>query len=121
MKKWLGLGLAFVGIGSSAQDIKWPPLPKAGFVVGRAATKDDVDRGHAVFVAAENGVAIGKALDLTIPQYAWFKDGKSRVPAIVVQAEEAKGSRLIGAHLVSGGDVAGFASDFELLGQKVPR
>jgi hypothetical protein len=106
---------------SAAQSTTWPPLPKEGFTSGRAATKADVEAGRAVFVAAKDGVAIGKPLPLEIPQYAYFIDKGKRTPAIIVQGEEARGSKLLGARLLSGTFVAGLSTDFELLGKEVPK
>jgi hypothetical protein len=112
-----GLG---VGAGSWAQSIQWPPLPREGFIVGRAATKADVEAGNAVFVAADGDRVIGNPIALDIPQYAYFNDRGVRVPAIVLQAEEARGKKLLGARLVNGQFVAGLITDFTLLGKERP-
>jgi hypothetical protein len=103
-----------------AQTFQWPSLPRDGFMVGRAATKADVDAGRAVFVAAQGGQNIGVPMAIDIPQYAYFLDKGKRSPAIVLQAEEAQGQKLIGARLLNGTYVAGFAADFELLGKVAP-
>ena len=103
-----------------AQGTQWPPLPTTGVVVGRAATKADVDADRAVFVAADGGRVIGRPLDIAIPQYAYRIDGGKRTPVVVIQAEEAKGQRLIGARTLQGEYVAGLITDFELLGTRAP-
>lgn len=67
----------------------WPPLPKQGFIRGRVATPADVAAGNAVFSAAVGGGAVGKAtpLRIQIPQYAYYKEGGTKTPVIVLQAE----------------------------------
>jgi hypothetical protein len=64
-------------------------------------------------------VSVGKALKITIPQYAYYKEGKKKTPAIIIQAEEALGLKLVGAKLADGRKVVGPLPNFELLG-KVP-
>lgn len=112
--------LASIGIAMSTLAAEWPPLPKEGFIVGRAAKKEDVDAGRAAFVAARGGRVIGTPLAIAVPQYAYFLDKGTRSPAIIIQAEEAEGQKLIGARLLDGSFVAGLITDFELLGSKVP-
>ncbi|MFZ1989346.1 MAG: hypothetical protein WAW96_06185, partial [Alphaproteobacteria bacterium] len=81
----------------------WPPLPRSGFISGRAATAEDVGAGNAVFVAAVGGVVIGKPLTISIPQYVYFTDKQgNRIPAILVQAEEARGIQMCGVRDFSG-------------------
>jgi len=111
----LGLGVA-----AGAQPVKWPPLPSQGFIIGRAATKADVDAGNAVFVAADGDRAIGVPRFLEIPQYAYFVDNGKRTPAIILQAEEVQGQTLLGARLLDGQYMVGFIGDFELLGARAP-
>src|SRR5262249_46239678 len=75
-----------------AQADVWPPLPKQEFVAGRAATRADIVAGRAAFVAESGGVAVGKPLKITVPQYAYHKEeGGKRTPVIIIQAEEAQG------------------------------
>lgn len=109
-----------LGIAAGAQPVQWPPLPSQGFIVGRAATKVDVDAGNAVFVAADGDRAIGVPLFMEIPQYAYFVDNGKRTPAIILQAEQVQGQTLLGARLLNGQYMAGFIGDFELLGTRVP-
>src|SRR5258705_5633859 len=99
----LGLGIA-----AGAQPVKWPPLPGQGFIVGRAATKGDVDAGNAVFVAADGDRIIGVPRFMEIPQYAYFVDNGKRVPAIILQAEEVQGQTLLGARLLNDQYMVGF-------------
>jgi hypothetical protein len=113
--------LSTVGSHADAQSTMWPPLPKQGFVVGRAATQADIAAGNAAFVAAVGGVTIGKPLPLAIPQYAYYRNGTDKIPVVVIQAEEAQGKKLIGARLVTGEEVVGLISDFELLGTDRPK
>ena len=99
----------------------WPPLPTEDFTKGRAATRDDVDEGRAVFVGEVNGMMIGVPIDITIPQYAYLnRDGKKLV-VIVIQAEQVQNDKIIGAKLLNGQDIAGFMQDFELLGNHQPK
>jgi hypothetical protein len=111
--------LAVAAADSQAQGERWPPLPKEGFVAGRAATQADVVAGRAVFVPESGGVSVGKPLRITIPQYAYYREGKNKTPAIVIQAEEALGLQLVGARLADGRKIVGPLPNFELLG-KVP-
>ena len=110
-----------LAIAAGAQPAKWPPLPSQGFIVGRAATKADVDAGNAVFVAADDDRVIGVPLALEIPQYAYFVDNGKRIPAIILQAEEVQGQTLLGARLLNGQYMAGFIGDFELLGTQISK
>ena len=104
-----------------AQSPTWPPLPKEGFIAGRAATRADVEAQRAVFVAESNGVPLGKPLDIAIPQYAWHLDGRSRTPVIIIQAERAGDQSIVGAKRADGQYLAALLNEFELLGQKPPK
>ncbi len=98
----------------------WPPLPTEDFTKGRAATRDDVDEGRAVFVGEANDMMIGIPIDITIPQYAYLnRDGKKQA-VIVIQAEQVQNDKIIGAKLLDGQEIAGFMKDFELLGNHQP-
>ena len=99
----------------------WPSLPTEDFTKGRAATRDDVDEGRAVFVGEANDMMIGVPIDITIPQYAYLnRDGKKQA-VIVIQAEQVQNDKIIGAKLLNGQDIAGFMKDFELLGNQQPK
>ena len=105
----------------NAQEIQWPPLPDSGFIEGRAAEQKDIAAGNAAFVAAVNGVSIGKPLDIGIPQYAYYNDAGVKIPVIIIQAEEAQGQKILGARQANGGEIVGQLTDFELLGRKTPK
>jgi hypothetical protein len=119
MRNILAALLLGMGIAAGAQPVKWPPLPTEGFIVGRAATKADVEAGSAVFVAADDDRVIVIPMPLEIPQYAYFVDSGARIPAIILQAEKVQGQTLLGARLLDGRYMAGFIGDFELLGRHV--
>src|SRR5258708_8594921 len=76
-------------LGTEAVTQEWPALPKQGFISGRVATPADVAAGNAVFSAAVGGGGVGKStpLRIQIPQYAYYKEGGTKIPVIVLQAE----------------------------------
>jgi hypothetical protein len=80
------LFVLFLGTEALTQD--WPPLPKQGFINGRAATPADVAAGNAVFSAAVAGGAVGKStpLRIKIPQYAYYKLESDSFSAIPLRA-----------------------------------
>ena len=121
MKKLIGALLTTLCMSAYAQVVSWPQLPSSGFVRGKAASKADVESGQAVFVAAIGDTVIGRPLPIQIPQYAWSKSAGKNQPAIIIQAEEANGQKLIGARLLNGEYIAGFLTDFELLGTSIPK
>ena len=102
-----------------AQEVKWPPLPVGGFLVGRAAVQADVDSGVAIFATGVEESA-GKALEILIPQYGWYIDENVRVPVLILQAEEANGNEVIGARQLDGKTVVGLVEEFVLLGAAAP-
>ena len=121
-RKMLQIAILGIACGSAlAQPAKWPSLPSRGFVTGRPATLADVAAGNAAFAAEVKGKSNGKPIRVAIPQYAYFKDGKQRVPVIVIQAEEAQGRKLVGARTTDGKYVVGLITDFELLGTETPK
>jgi hypothetical protein len=124
------LFVLFLGTEAAAQD--WPPLPKQGFISGRVATPADLAVGNAVFSGAVVGGAAGKStpLRIQIPQYAYYKEGGTKIPAIVLQAErvdiqkqggEVVQMPLVGALKPDGRKVVGLLTNFELLGTVHPR
>lgn len=116
IQKFILIATSLVCLSALAES--WPALPAADFTKGRAATRDDVDEGRAVFVGEVNGMIIGVPLDITIPQYAYLiRDGKKQA-VIVIQAEQIQNDKIIGAKLLNGLDIAGFMQDFELLGNQ---
>ena len=99
----------------------WPALPTTGFISGRPATDKDVADGNAVFVLRAYGIAFGKPLDVTIPQYAYLtKRGQQAVPVIVVQAEQGKGIRIFGLRGLDGKTATARESELRLLGTRPP-
>ena len=122
MKRYLAmLAALFVGSSAQTQTTQWPQLPRFEYLAGRAATKGDVEAGRAVFVAEKDGVQVGKPANISLPQYAWHRDGKKKVAVVVIQAEDVGPQRIFGAKLVAGGLLAGLANEFELLGQEPPK
>jgi hypothetical protein len=119
-------------LGNEAVTQEWPPLPKQGFISGRAATPADLAAGNGVFSAAVGGGAAGKStpLRIKIPQYAYYKEGGSKIPVVVLQAErvdirKASGEVMqmtsVGALKPDGKKIIGLLTSFELLGQVPPR
>src|SRR5215510_39154 len=103
----------------------WPPLPKQGFISGRVATPADVAAGNAVFSTAVGG-ASGKStpIEIEIPQYAYYKEGGTKIPVIVLQAErvDIQGAKpvqmsSVGAVGLDGKKFVGLLRSFELLGR----
>jgi hypothetical protein len=107
----------------------WPPLPKQGFISGRVATPADVAAGNAVFSAAVGGGAVGKStpIRIQIPQYAYYKEGATKIPVIVLQVErvDVQGASTVqmtsvGAVRLDGKKFIGLLTSFELLGRAPP-
>jgi hypothetical protein len=119
VKRHLAATLTTVCCAAFAQAV-WPPLPKDGFISGRAATREDITAGRAAFVAKVNGVAVGKPATKFIPQYAWMLQGDKKIPVIVIQAEIAEGQAIIGARLPNGTHAVATLQEFELLGRTPP-
>jgi hypothetical protein len=108
------------GVGQSASQ-SWPPLPTTGFISGRAATDKDVADGNAVFALRAYGVAFGKPLDVVIPQYAYLiRNGRQKLPVIVVQAEDGKGIKIFGIRDFDGKTATAKQSELQLLGTHPP-
>lgn len=101
----------------------WPDLPERAFVRGRPATESDVNAGHAAFVLQPQGSDVPRALRIAIPQYAYHRDAETgvRTPGIVIQAEQAAGTRIVGMRKLDGGELmAGLVEEFEFLGTNRP-
>jgi hypothetical protein len=132
MRKKACAALLFVFFpGAEAVTQDWPPLPKQGFISGRVATPADVAAGNAVFSAAVTG-GVGKStpLRIQVPQYAYYKEGGTKIPVIVLQAErvdiQKQGGEVVqmtsvGALKPDGRKVIGLLTSFELLGTVRPR
>jgi len=122
MKRLLAaLTSVFATSSANSQAVQWPPLPINEYISGKAAVEEDVAAGRAVFVARKDGVQIGKPSAVLVPQYAWYLDKGRKVPAILIQAEDVGPRKLVGAKLTTGEYVAGFSSDFVLLGKNAPK
>jgi len=111
---------AITGLGAGTTG-SWPALPHSGFISGRAATVADIDAGNAVFVAAVNNVVIGKPIAIPIPQYVYLTGAQGgMIPAILVQAEEARGKQLCGVRDFSGQEHVVTLPELRLLGKTPP-
>jgi len=127
MKRIISILASFFAASVSAKDEPhpvWPDLKGIECVSGRAATREDVDSGRAVFVLMDADKPIGIPIKIRLPQYAFHVDAetKKRTPCVVIQAEEARGQKLIGCRILSGGKImAGFLAEFILLGEKAPK
>jgi hypothetical protein len=120
--------LAVAGLGGCSKEapmssphIQWPSLADYPCTVGRAATSNDVSTGRAVFVLQADGHPIGQPLSIKVPQYAFHIDEatKQRTPCVIIQAEEARGQRLVGCRTLPDGQItAALFHEFELLGDK---
>lgn len=98
----------------------WPSLSEFSAVTNRPATEADVAEGRAVFVVQDGR---GQPIDLALPQYAYHLDAESgsKVPCILIQAEQAQGQKLAGARMLPDRSIfAGFFGEFELLGSIPP-
>ncbi|MBV8650675.1 MAG: hypothetical protein JO255_04360, partial [Alphaproteobacteria bacterium] len=60
----LMIAAPMLGAVAAMAQVTWPALPATGFVAGRAALPEDIDKGDAVFA-----VKATKPLPVTIPQY----------------------------------------------------
>jgi hypothetical protein len=116
-----GVLVAISAAGANAQGEAWPVLPKQGFISGRTATRSDIAAGNAVFVPEIGGVSAGRPLAIMIPQYAYYNEAGKRTPAIIVQAEEVQGMKMLGARLANGKQAVGLLENFELLGKTPPK
>jgi len=106
---------------SPALGDEWPPLPRTGYIAGRAATLQDIKDGNAVFVASKGDTAVAKPLAITIPQYAYWRDqGGLRIRVILVQAEEANGVHIFGVRNANGKDIVCTEAELTLLGTAPP-
>jgi hypothetical protein len=107
-----------------SDQIKWPSLPRTGFVAGRIANQQDVAAGNAAF--ASSGGITSEVSKTVVPQYGlWIDDGDNPVPVIVIQAEiihsekgdiEAYGLRSID----SGTLIFEVSENVKLLGTTIP-
>jgi hypothetical protein len=108
----------------SPPPLQWPSLAAYSCTAGRAATTNDVAADRAVFVLEADGRMIGQPLAMTVPQYAFHIDEQThhRTPCVIIQAEEARGQKLIGCRtLPDGKTMAALYREFELLGETPPK
>ena len=104
--------------------VTWPDLPTKGFIRGRAASKDDITKGNAAFVLADqDGNPRGKPIDIEIPQYCYHINAETRrrSPAILIQAEQDNhGRQLVAIQQIGGGNMVCLLAELELLGKDRP-
>jgi len=126
MKRFLTTcaGILFASaILAAASEVSWPALSEFKSTSHKAATTSEVSAGAAVFVLQDAGKPIGHPIDIELPQYAFHVDADSgeKRPCVVIQAEEARGQRLIGAYVLPERTLlAGFYNEFQLLGTSPP-
>jgi hypothetical protein len=104
----------------------WPELPARGFVVGRAATVEDIDLGEAIFCQQSGQENLAKPWPVQIPQYALLRDENGAlIPAVLVQAEahitDPEGEPIYGLRLMDGSEVVATGGEVELQGMAQPR
>ena len=102
----------------------WPSWNDYKAVVGRVATKEDVNDGKAGFVLEAQGKSIGIPIDFPLPQYAMHIDAekKTETPCIVIQAEQANDNKIIACYLLPSNELlVGLFYEFKLLGQDKPK
>jgi hypothetical protein len=116
------LGIAFALVAATASAATWPALPTSGFVFGRLATQDDLDKGDGVFRFEVGGKSITKPTrKVQIPQYAYLKEkGGNRRPVVVVQAELLEGDLTLGLRDAEGKEYVAAGEEVELLGVSHP-
>jgi hypothetical protein len=123
------LVVLFLSTEAVAQD--WPPLPTQGFISDRVATHADVAAGNAVFSAGLGGAA-GKStpLRIQIPQYAYYNEGGTNIPVVVLQAErtdirkpggEVVQLTFVGVLMPDGKKLVAALPNIKLLGRVAPK
>ena len=82
---------------------------------GRVATRNDVQKGIAVFYL-ENSNDV-KPIQINLPSCALHIDQetKKETPVILIQAEKSKGQELIGYRFLNGGNGIALLIEFKLL------
>jgi hypothetical protein len=88
-------------VSTLSRPTSWPPLPTK-YVIGRAATVQDVRTGHAVFAAQTTDMPPPVALQIGVPQYAYCRVDGKEAPGILVQAERAGGMDVVGFRPLAG-------------------
>jgi hypothetical protein len=95
----------------------WGPVAfsewsSVGFVQDRPATEDDVRNGAAVFYVQDEAAPHAWPSGLPALAIHVAEDG-SRTPVIVVQAEQAVGSIVVGVRYFGGGNLVCTADELE--------
>lgn len=103
----------------------WPSLPASGFVLGRAATAEDIDLGDAVFSQATNDGLKAEPYMVVIPQYALWQDEDGSICRVfVVQAErhvsDSTGEPIYGLRTFDGEGIVASGEELRLLGVAPP-
>jgi hypothetical protein len=81
-----------------------------------------VQAGRAVFAAEASGLEAARALQIVVPQYAFCSPEGAPIPGIVVQAEHAQGTDVVGFRPLSGPKAyVTLLSGCNLLGQTPPQ
>ena len=78
---------------------EWETLPH---ISGRVATKDDIKNGIAVFSIQEGSFALDAKLPTCVIQID--SETGTRIPAVVIQAEQAGDLVYLGLRYLSGGN-----------------
>lgn len=120
--KILGIAFALIAATAGAAPSTWPQLPTSGFVYGRIATQDDLNKGNGVFLFEVGGQTMTKPTQkVQIPQYAYLKEkGGNRRPVVVVQAELLDGDLTLGLRDADGKEYIAAGEEVELLGTSHP-
>jgi hypothetical protein len=103
----------------SVEAATWPSLSDFHCIKGRAANREDINKGNALFVLEQDGVSIGHAVPLALPQYAYYLNGPGRgkIPCVIIQAEELNGVQILGCRANgSNAEVVDVSVNFQLLG-----
>lgn len=77
----------------------WESLPRTS---GRVATEEDVKKGRAVFHIPSGSLAVNATLPTCVIQID--KENKQRIPAVVIQAEQAGEQVYLGLRYLGGGN-----------------
>ena len=120
--KILGLGFALFAAMVAATPSAWPALPTSGFVFGRLATQNDLNKGNGVFLFEAAGKPITTPTQkVQIPQFAYLKERQgNRRAVVVVQAELLDGDLTLGLRDADGKEYIAAGDEVELLGTTHP-
>jgi hypothetical protein len=120
--KVFGIAFALFAAAAGTAPSAWPALPTSGFVFGRLATQDDLNKGNGVFLFQAAGKPITKPTQkVQIPQFAYLREKESsRRPVVVVQAELLDGDLTLGLRDADGKEYIAAGEEVELLGTTHP-